>query len=107
MPSARPPSRNGLRYQTLSDSSTTPWSAVVEVSPHTSPRSSSSGLGAVNKVTTTDTTARAVVEGHHHDAEEHHRRYGADPVEANRRDAVLGAVGGLADDLQRAEVWRR
>jgi len=48
--------------------------------------------------------ARAVVEGHHHDAEEHHRRYGADPVEVNRCDAVLGAVGGLADDLQRAEV---
>ena len=45
-----------------------------------------------------------VVEGHHHDAEEHHRRDGADPVVVHRRDAVLGAVRGHADDLGRAQV---
>ena len=49
---------------------------------------------------------RAVVERHHHDAEEHHRRHGADPVEVHGRDAVLRAVGGHAEDLDRAEVRR-
>ena len=46
----------------------------------------------------------AVVEGHHHDAQEDHRRDRADPVEVHGRDAVLGTVGGHAEDLERAEV---
>ena len=48
----------------------------------------------------------AVVERHHHQAEEHHRRYGADPVEVDRRDAVLGTVCSHAEDLDGAEVRR-
>ena len=46
----------------------------------------------------------AVVERHHHQAEEDHRRDRADPVEVHGRDAVLGAVRGHAEDLDRAEV---
>ncbi len=45
-----------------------------------------------------------VVEGHHHDAQEDHRGDRADPVEVHGRDAVLGTVGGHAEDLERAEV---
>ncbi len=48
----------------------------------------------------------AVVERHHHQAEEDHGRDGADPVEVHRRDAVLRAVGGHAEDLDRPEVGR-
>ncbi len=47
---------------------------------------------------------RPVVERHHHDAEEHHGRDRADPVEMHGRQAVLGAVRGHAQDLDRAEV---
>ena len=47
---------------------------------------------------------RAVVEGHHHDAQEDHRGHGADPVVVDRVDAELGAVGGHAEDLERAQV---
>ena len=46
----------------------------------------------------------AVVEGHHEDADEDHGGDGADPVEVAGDDAVLGAGGGHADDLLRAEV---
>ena len=46
----------------------------------------------------------AVVERHHQDAEEDHRRDGADPVVVHGGDAVLGAVGGLSQDLERAQV---
>jgi hypothetical protein len=49
---------------------------------------------------------RPVVEGHHHQPEEHHRGDGADPVVMHGRHAVLGAVGRLAEDLQRAQVRR-
>ena len=45
-----------------------------------------------------------VVERHQHQPEEHHRGHRADPVVVNGRDAVLGAVGGLAEDLERAQV---
>ena len=48
----------------------------------------------------------AVVERHHHDAQEQHRRDGADPEVVDRRDAVVGAVGGHADDLDGAQVGR-
>ncbi len=48
----------------------------------------------------------AVVERHHEDAQEDHGRDGADPVEVDRGDAVLGRVGHHADDLEGAEVGR-
>jgi hypothetical protein len=44
----------------------------------------------------------AVVERHHHEPEEHHRRDRADPVEVHGRHAVLRAVGGHPQDLERA-----
>ena len=46
----------------------------------------------------------AVVERHHHEAEEDHRRHRPDPVVVDGGDAVLGAVGGLAEDLECTEV---
>ncbi len=46
----------------------------------------------------------AVVERHHHQPQEHHRRHGAQPVVVHGGHAVLGTVGGLAEDLQRPEV---
>jgi hypothetical protein len=46
----------------------------------------------------------AVVERQHHDAEEDHRRHRAQPVVMHRRHAVLSAVGGLPEDLERAQV---
>ena len=49
---------------------------------------------------------RAVVERHHHDPEEDHRRDRADPVVVHGRVAELRAVGGHAEDLERAEVGR-
>jgi len=48
----------------------------------------------------------AVVERHHHDPEEDHRRDRPDPEEVHGRDAVLGAVRRLPEDLERAEVCR-
>jgi hypothetical protein len=47
---------------------------------------------------------RPVVEGHHHEPQEDHRRDRADPVEVHAGDAVLGAVRGLSEQLERAEV---
>jgi len=47
---------------------------------------------------------RAVVEGHHEDGEEDHRGDGSDPVKMAGHDAVLGAGGGHADHLLRAEI---
>ena len=44
----------------------------------------------------------AVIEGHHEDGQEDHRGDGADPVEVAGGDAVLGAAGPHADQLQRA-----
>jgi hypothetical protein len=46
----------------------------------------------------------AVVERHHHDPQEHHRGDRADPVIVHGGDPVLRSVGGLAEDLQRAEI---
>ncbi len=48
----------------------------------------------------------AVVEGHHEDAQEGHGQDGADPVEVDGGDAVLGRVGHHADDLEGAQVGR-
>ena len=45
-----------------------------------------------------------VVERHHHQPQEDHRRDRAEPVVVDGGDPVLGAVGGLAEDLERAEV---
>ena len=46
----------------------------------------------------------AVVERHHHQRQEQHCRHGADPVEVHRRDAVLRAVGGVAQHLDRPRL---
>ena len=47
-----------------------------------------------------------VVEGHQYQPQEDHRGHRADPVVVHGRDAVLGAVGGLAEDLERTQVRR-
>ena len=48
----------------------------------------------------------AVVERHHHDAQEHHGRDSADPEIVHGLEAILHAVGGHTDDLNRAQVRR-
>ena len=45
-----------------------------------------------------------VVERHQHQPQEHHRGHRADPVVMDGGDAVLSAVGGLAENLERTQV---
>ena len=50
--------------------------------------------------------AAAVVERHHDQGQEQHGRHGTDPVEVHGRDAVLRAVGRIAQYLDGTEVGR-
>lgn len=45
--------------------------------------------------------ARTVVERHHYQSQKDHGGHGADPVEVDRGPAILSAVGGHTEDLDR------